>query len=222
MDSFSEQREKRTQLLSLFDEVRRVEALCDSFYNQYWTLEREKQVNLSKSVDSIFNWGLLGIACIVVGGVGLIFESVLGWLFLPGIIFTVYFFATKNKKVNKLSNSDVVKKTNSQQDAILDKIDEVYNKSCIAGIYPQKYLFSDAVEYCYTLIEDMRADSIKEAINLYEEIMFRERIEQSQVDAMDALRSIDKETAKTRKAAQFAALASGISAYYSRKTYKNT
>ena len=74
----------------------------------------------------------------------------------------------------------------------------------------------------------MRADSVKEAINLYEEENYRARIESMQRSiesnqrrTVKALESIEREANKTRKAAQFAAIANGITAYNTHKTRKS-
>lgn len=235
MDSFSEQREKRNQLLSLFVEIRRVGLLCNPLYQQYADIEEEKRQARSKNptlavLGIVMGVGLLvaGIWPIAIGNLSSNFGFEWGVFFfcvllLAGGCFLVYYCVKKIRSIQlaKEGVSNAIDKLNQRQLIILDHIDKIYNESSIAGIYPQKYLFPDAIEYCYTLINDMRADSIKEAINLYEDIMYKERIEKSQREATETLKSIDRETTKARKAAQFAAIASGVSAYYSRKTYKS-
>lgn len=47
----------------------------------------------------------------------------------------------------------------------------------VLGVFPEKYLYDDAVAYCTELVASHRANSIIEAINLYETEMHRRRIE---------------------------------------------
>lgn len=53
---------------------------------------------------------------------------------------------------------------NSQMKEIRDKADKY-----LSGWYPRNYCYSEAVKYFIDVIENYRADTLKEAINLYEE-----------------------------------------------------
>ena len=230
MDKLTEQQENRKQLLSLFDEIRRVGGLCDPLYQKYVELERAKQHARGKTAS----WAIAGIvlgACsvlfwlwpLVIGNIDTV-GMVLFWLLVETASVGLILFSWKKYQKIKLARIGAtaeIEQLNCQQHELLSKIDKLYGESLISGLYPQKYLFPDAIEYCYTLIDDMRADSIKEAINLYEDIMYKERLEKSQREVTQTLKNIDRETTKARKAAQFAAVASGLSAYYTRKTHKN-
>lgn len=104
---------------------------------------------------------------------------------------------------------------------ILSQLDDFYHSSKIAGRYPQMYLYDDAVSYCIELANNMRADSVKEAINLYEENLHRIRMEDLQRQNVKLLEKMQKDTNQARKAAQFAAVFSGITAYNTAKIRKD-
>ena len=79
------------------------------------------------------------------------------------------------------------------------------------------YLYDDAVNYCTEVANNMRADSVKEAINLYEENLYRIRMEDLQRQNVKLMEKLQKDTNQARKAAQFAAVFSGITAYNTAK-----
>lgn len=229
MDLFAAQRENHKQLLSMFDEIKQVGMLCDPLYQKYGEIEVAKRNASAKNPTAAVVGLVLGAGSALVWlwplAIGNVDTAgmVLFWVLVEAVSAGLILISLKAYKKIKLAQrgaSIEIERMNEYQAEILDEIDRIYRESTIASIYPQKYLFLDAIEYCYTLINDMRADSIKEAINLYEDIMYKERIEKSQRETAQILRSIENETSKARKAAQFAAVASGVSAYYTRKTHK--
>ena len=226
MDSqfYSGPKERRNQLLNLFDRIKKISDECEPLYERYAENENEIVKLKGKSFDFVnyflAAWLILliGIFCAVnnllVIGVFLIIGSV--------GLFAFYLIKVLINRENgtQRRRRERMELLQSEQKTVLVQIDAIYGNSEIVGLYPQKYLFSDAVDFCRSLVEDMRADSIKEAINLYEEEMYRDRIEKSQRNAVETLKNIERETTKARTAAQFAAVASGITAYNTRKLRK--
>ena len=219
---FSEQIENRKQLIRLFESIRSVSEKCAPFYDEFIRLEEEKKQLKAevRSYAAVIS-SILGLIAIV-AGITVLREEV-----FVGIILFVVSIALFGFSFNRIKNLEKVRKQaeskagaiQAQQEKLLDTIDEIYNGSDIAGLYPQKYLFPDAVNFCQTMIEDMRADSIKEAINLYEDTMYKEQMaalqhsmEVAQRNMAETLQSMEDETSRARKAAQFAAFAAWISA----------
>lgn len=71
---------------------------------------------------------------------------------------------------------------NAQRAALLvEKRDLIGNKAAATlRLLPPKYIYLEAIDYFVDVIINMRADSIKEAVNLYEEHLHRERMETTQ------------------------------------------
>ena len=180
MDKLTEQRENRNELLSLFGEIRRVGTLCDPLYQKYGEIEAAKRNASAESPFFAVLGILLGVFLVFLGTFSVCDEGIIGHatysgdyfntlcLYIPaGILILIACIKWYKKiKAAQIGASEEINRLNQRQNEILDEIDRVYGESAIAGLYPQKYLFPDAIEYCYTLVNDMRADSIKEAINL--------------------------------------------------------
>lgn len=145
--------------------------------------------------------------------------------FAPGYLFMVLFLVaawivsviaikigTKKKNEERvLADQKQMQNGLEQQRRIMDLINTVYGSSGIAGIFPQDYLYEEAVGQCYQYIKNLRADSIKEALNLYEENLHRVRLERIQTEQYSTLLRAEALQQQTASAATFAAVMSGLS-----------
>jgi large-conductance mechanosensitive channel len=91
---------------------------------------------------------------------------------------------SKNKSIN-LNNQRIMQNNENlkvQEQAVLNELRDiqiVYNERLL-NWYPQNYCYVSAVEFFYDSVKNFRADSMKEAINLYENYMHQQRVEENQ------------------------------------------
>lgn len=128
---------------------------------------------------------------------GQILIAIIGYCcgMIPGII---YFFYAKSSNKSKDAEIDTqIIKLNEEFDKIATEFNgiklEIFTgvhssnpMMLIQQIVPEDYLFppSDAFDCILSYFKNKRADTIKEAINLYEEEKHRERIEYNQLDSL--------------------------------------
>lgn len=111
--------------------------------------------------------------------------------FIPYIIIVVatYFilkvyYKTKNASIDK--QNERIRTTNEntkmQEQQVVNEIQEIQQAyhDRISYWYPSDYCSIDAAEFFYNVIKNYRADSMKEAINLYENTMHQRRLEANQ------------------------------------------
>lgn len=216
--------EEREELLDLFVSADQLNDKCQPLYAKYAALETKKE-ELLNSATKKYMWIIVGL-CLVT--IGLFAKFGARYLLINLLVCAALIFAgIRVIESMKQKVKAEVREIKQEQKPLLEEIDEIYLSSDLKGKYPQKYLFEEAIEYCYSVVEDMRADSVKEAINLYEDELYKTRLEamqrsaeKAQREAAESLRNIEAEAGKTRKAAQFAAVASGISAYNTHKIKK--
>ena len=70
----------------------------------------------------------------------------------------------------------------AQAQAIAEQLNEagrIYSVSFAAG-YPEAYAYDDAVGFALQAVQNHRANTVGEAINLYEQFRHQQRMEQSQ------------------------------------------
>ncbi|MBR2045336.1 MAG: hypothetical protein IJ958_04280 [Agathobacter sp.] len=109
--------------------------------------------------------------------------------------FIFYRNKKKNKKIEEqntitqqqnnqiLANNEQLK---LQEQNVLNELQQLQNiyRERISPWYPVDYCSVEAVEFLYNAINNYRADSLKEAINLYETTLHQQRVESNQKQAL--------------------------------------
>lgn len=91
---------------------------------------------------------------------------------------------SKNRRIN-VNNQRIIQNNENlkiQEQAVLNELRDiqlVYNERLV-NWYPQNYCYVSAVEFFYESVNNYRADSMKEAINLFENYMHQQRVEENQ------------------------------------------
>lgn len=104
--------------------------------------------------------------------------------------FIVFKFLNKriNKRVNEENNKIIAnnEQLKIQEQNVLNELQQIQitYRERIGHWYPENYCTVDAVEFFYNVINNYRADSMKEAINLYETHMHQQRVESNQQQAI--------------------------------------
>lgn len=120
------------------------------------------------------------------------------WLmFIPlaSIPLKIYRTNKKNKKIdsqNKITeqqNAQIIANNEQlkiQEQNTLNELQQLQNiyRERISPWYPIDYCSIEAVEFLYNAINNYRADSLKEAINLYETTLHQQRVENNQQQAL--------------------------------------
>lgn len=87
---------------------------------------------------------------------------------------------------------------------------------------PKKYRTSNAVSYIYNLLESQRADSFKEALNVYEDDLHKMRLENMHQQILEASRNAEIAARNAESAAANAESNSQNAAFYAAvSTYRN-
>ena len=90
------------------------------------------------------------------------------------------------KNINIKQENIKINETNAYtrecEEALIQQIKEVQQQYTdeISGWYPCDYCYIEAAEFFLNAVKNSRADSIKEAVNLYEETNHRQRLEENQ------------------------------------------
>lgn len=87
-----------------------------------------------------------------------------------------------------------VRDATADVDAKLVESGRVY-ATRFASMYPEAYVYSDAVAFCVNAIRNHRADSVGESINLYETERHRQRLEQNQEQMLEEQHLIRRQQA---------------------------
>ena len=76
------------------------------------------------------------------------------------------------------------------------ELDEYCEKNNAAGktnFLPKEYMYSDAIRSFISYLENQRADTLKEAINLYEETLYREEMRNIQLQRGEEIRNMQNQ-----------------------------
>ena len=98
------------------------------------------------------------------------------------------YYISKNKKIDT-TNETIVKSNKTiqvQEQAVLNDLQQVQTvyRERVGYWYPDNYCSVEAVEFFYNVIQNYRADNLKEAINLYETTLHQRRVEDNQKQAV--------------------------------------
>ncbi|NMA67033.1 MAG: hypothetical protein GX957_12500 [Clostridiaceae bacterium] len=135
--------------------------------------------------------------------IGLIVGTVAGW----------FVFAIIDSMVNGSKNAEKAQNYyNENYPPMENKKNETLNKAKrffyspefteAREVIPNDYFDSISAEYLVKVVENKRADSIKEALNLYEEYLYRSRMEEMQRQQVEASQEAAKAQQEIAKAAK--------------------
>ena len=121
------------------------------------------------------SWWIIVICALI--GCGILKDIGLIIGIIAGVFARKYYFKFRNEKIDA-ENLEIQKK----EQAVLDNlanVQKVYIEQ-LGSWYPENYCSVDAVQYFYSAIKNFRADTLKEAINLYEISLHQKRVEDNQ------------------------------------------
>lgn len=184
------------------DVIRSLEAIEEKkieFAQLRENIEQERQKILDDDMPGAL--AVLGlIVVIVAGGMGSA-EGIMGAivavvivLIVMGLIHSAYSACTKNSRVAKANayyNTQMgrLKKAEKVQH---QKVEAFYKKTDVdaaLNFLPEKYRSSGTIAYLIKLFNERRADTLKEAINLYEDEAHKQRLEEMQKAQLQELES---------------------------------
>lgn len=118
-----------------------------------------------------------------------IWGIILGAIELGAAYVIIQFIYKKmNEKIDADNQRIAIENENikAQEQAVLNDLQNVQAayRERVSDWYPDKYCSVDAVEFFYNAVKDYRADSIKEAVNLYETTLHQRRMEENQKQAI--------------------------------------
>lgn len=181
--------------------------ICDlqNTLPQYYK-SRDAEINRHKSIKSIW-WKLIITGLVLlfpaiipsffIGGLiaypneqlfikSVVFSYPFVFLFLFGIIFIIILITRKSNlnksqiRINSI-NYNIASAENQLSDTIK-------NSWQTLSVLPRDYCYFFAANYIYNVLINRRADSLKEAINLYEEQLHRWKMEQYSADLLEQSR----------------------------------
>lgn len=139
-----------------------------------------KKISLIKKIWYLI-LGLVILECLLGGTLGFLFSIVqIAFVFC----YFKYILPRMNKSVDKKNQ-----KIDNDNQIIRDEVEVINSKlreiqleyqKAVLGWYPPKYCSIDAAEFFLDCIVNYRADTLKEAINLYEQHQHQTRVEQNQ------------------------------------------
>lgn len=140
------------------------------------------------------------IVVIVAGGIGSS-EGIIGAivavvmsLIALGIIYSAYSACTKDSRVEKADAyyDTQIGRLEEAEEAQQQKVEVFYKKTDVAAalnFLPVKYRHSGTIAYLIKLFDERRADTLKEAINLYEDEAHNQRVEEMQKAQLQEIES---------------------------------
>lgn len=113
----------------------------------------------------------------------------------------------KYKKNQKKINTLV-----SRQAVYIDLVSQIYSEAGISDFYPRTYFYEYAASCIYTYIFNRQADSLKEAMNLYDNHLHQIRMEQGMSEQLAALQRAESLLTRIDASARSAAASASIAA----------
>lgn len=109
-----------------------------------------------------------------------------------GCIVVKFIYKKINEKIDA-DNQQIVaenEQIKAQEQAVLNDLQKVQiaYRECVSYWYPDNYCTVDAAEFFQNAVKNYRADSLKEAINLYETVLHQRRVENTQKQALQEQR----------------------------------
>lgn len=127
-------------------------------------------------------------------------------------------------KVRVLASADAVSPATPMYRQEIDEIsDEIYHltvaNEAVIGQIPRDYRYYDAVAYFEHVLANEQADSMKEAINLFEEYLHRQRLEQNSAILLEQAQRQSEMLSNIEHSSNVAAQNSGMAAAFSILNY---
>lgn len=166
------------------------ERICKFFYHRYWLVDFLVSIVIFIGGYFVLGYSICGIAYSINPDIG---ESMMGIILLVCdftlcIAYLVYRFIQGNKAFSKFMNE--WETTGKQKlDDMNTQLQELYayrkelakeRAATTLSLLPPKYTYLEAIDFFIDVIVNLRADSMKEAVNLYEEHLHRQRMEAAQ------------------------------------------
>ncbi len=115
-------------------------------------------------------------------------------LIVMGLVYLTYSECTKNSRVAKANAYYNIQMEYLEEEEKVQrqKVEAFYKKTDVAAalnFLPEKYRSSGTIAYLIKLFNERRADTLKEAINLYEDEAHKQRLEEMQKAQLQELES---------------------------------
>lgn len=122
------------------------------------------------------------------------------------LVFYFILHSSKKRKLEKyIKNLDTL---NNEKNRLLSDLYQNYQNFRYPGLLPFKYTFPGFIEIIYDYINDHRANTITDAINLYHDEIHKQNIVKSQ---KEIIKIANATNSSTRRAGNWAAAATAIS-----------
>jgi uncharacterized membrane protein len=182
--------EKLAKKQEVYDEIER------RLYEEYGKEEsiRNEKQKMKTRICAVIMLIVIAV-CFFTGIIKSVYGSIIP-LILVMVAMIVARYKGKNGRINEeYYNQKILpikKELNQQEKVILAFMnsDEMKN---LSDVIPQKYLNLKAVLFLLEVLQTGRADSAKEAYNLYEEELHREKIQEMQEEKLDYARETLRE-----------------------------
>lgn len=182
--------EKLAKKQEVYDEIER------RLYEEYGKEEsiRNEKQKMKTRICAVIMLIVIAV-CFFTGIIKSVYGSIIP-LILVMVAMIVARYKGKNGRINEeYYNQKILpikKELNQQEKVILAFMnsDEMKN---LSDVIPQKYLNLKAVLFLLEVLQTGRADSAKEAYNLYEEELHREKIQEMQEEQLDYARETLRE-----------------------------
>lgn len=179
----------------LLQNLKRADEICKKANVHYENANRMEQafrVQTAGSKNTKIKWAAIGfgvyfaagIAARVVSGIPFLGTALAGIIGIGGLIAGVYVGLQGYQK--EKSDLEAKIEANHQQAenerAVAQKIFEEYTDEM--AFLPVDYWYPMATEYLIKMVQSQRADSLKEALNLYDEQLHRWKVEEANNNIM--------------------------------------
>lgn len=164
-----------------------IQKRLDYVRSQYRNIIQPKKFSIFGKIAIVF-WTILSLYVYSVSNdIAMLILGLIIWV-LPNFLIFSSRKKTKNKKITE-ENKEIVAKNQQlaiQEQHILNELQEVQTlyRNHISSWYPIDYCSVDASEFFYNVVNNYRADNLKEAINLYEMTLHQRRVEANQRQAI--------------------------------------
>lgn len=237
----------REGTIAVLEEVKKIALEHETYFTKIEEGEKDKKEILAKAKKMQGEWSKVGGITILIGGGVLLLSCWIFFGFIIGLIFAaVLWFAFAwlvdiiDVNIHKSENDAKAKAyIEENMPPIQASIDEVYvelekfnqcgKKDWAVDVVGEELFYSTCIDDLCSLIKSRRADSLKEALNLYDDTKYKERMEEMQKAIQTASEGAAKEAAKQtalsqqiEKNSHEAAIAAKATAYHTKQISKNT
>lgn len=185
METREELLEGLSNAVSIMGQFSNAQQQLDGIRSQYRSTRAN--VKWGKLAKTVFTFWI--ICCVV--GLFVAEKNVIIFNVVQYVVYTAGFYAVmtfyykaKNKKITA-DNEQIVENNQRlkvKEQEVIDNIQQLQEsyRQYVSSWYPENYCYVDAAEFFYNTIKNYRADTLKEAINLYETTLHQQRIENNQ------------------------------------------